>query len=702
MIRTRMNSRQHTRGLSGILASTFFALSVLTLLFSGGMLLFLNIRTQQQTIASQQQSIAQAAAGKVSSFVQEKFTALMTAVSTAELSTSAPAERKQSLEGLMSRQPAFRQAAWLDAENREVSMVSRTSRIASGSLTDRLDTDAETLIRQNQNYISPIYFDEISSEPLVIMAVPVTDAIGDFQGTLVAEVNLKYMWDVVDQLKVGETGYAYVVDERGNLIAFGDTARVLRGENVSSISKVGEFVHNLSAPSNTALQAELYTGLKGTTIVGSYVSLGTPEWAVVTELPWQEAYRNVIQVAVLSIGVMLGMAIVASVLGVVMARRLAIPLVNLTSTASRIADGELALEAEVQGPQEVANLATAFNSMSTSLKAMIDKETVSRMVLETTVDLYLAFVEQVTKGDLGQRLDLSAYVHEHGQGEPLYVLGSNLNTMVNSLAEMTDKNARLLAETQRAREIAEEANRIKSQFLASMSHELRTPLNAILNFTKLMRRGTLGPVNERQADTLSEVVGSGQHLLSLINDVLDVSKIQSGMLTLFIEENVSIRDILDTGASTAEALIKDKPVTLVKDIDENLPPILCDQRRVQQVLLNLLSNAAKFTDEGTITLRARRQDDQILFTVSDTGAGIPIDQQERIFEPFIQSETGIKHAGGTGLGLPISKSLIEAHGGKIWVESAPGKGSAFIFTLPIEAPHLRKQMQAEMERVIHG
>jgi signal transduction histidine kinase len=217
-----------------------------------------------------------------------------------------------------------------------------------------------------------------------------------------------------------------------------------------------------------------------------------------------------------------------------------------------------------------------------------------------------------------------------------------------------------------------------------------------------MRRGTLGPVNERQADTLSEVVGSGQHLLSLINDVLDVSKIQSGMLTLFIEENVSIRDILDTGASTAEALIKDKPVTLVKDIDENLPPILCDQRRVQQVLLNLLSNAAKFTDEGTITLRARRQDDQILFTVSDTGAGIPIDQQERIFEPFIQTETGIKHAGGTGLGLPISKSLIEAHGGKIWVESAPGKGSAFIFTLPIEAPHLRKQMQAEMERVIHG
>jgi signal transduction histidine kinase len=264
-----------------------------------------------------------------------------------------------------------------------------------------------------------------------------------------------------------------------------------------------------------------------------------------------------------------------------------------------------------------------------------------------------------------------------------------------------DRQAKLLSEVNQsltiAKERAEKADQVKSQFLASMSHELRTPLNAILNFTKVLRKGVLGPVNERQVETLNEVIYSGQHLLALINDILDISKIQSGALALFVEDNIDLEAILSSGTSTVGSLIKDKPVTLLKDIDANLPPILCDQRRVQQVLLNLLSNAAKFTDEGTITLRARCQGDHILFAVVDTGAGIPQDQHDRIFEPFIQTETGIKHAGGTGLGLPISKSLVEAHGGKIWLESTPGEGSAFMFSLPIESPHLREQMKASME-----
>lgn len=248
-----------------------------------------------------------------------------------------------------------------------------------------------------------------------------------------------------------------------------------------------------------------------------------------------------------------------------------------------------------------------------------------------------------------------------------------------------------------ARQRAEEADQIKSQFLASMSHELRTPLNAILNFTKLMRKGMLGPVNDRQTETLNEVVNSGQHLLNLINDVLDISKMQSGMLNLFIEENIDLSPILDASISTTEALVKDKQVALVKDVDSDLPAILCDKRRVQQILLNLLSNAAKFTEQGTITLSAKRKGDDILFAIMDTSVGIPKDQHKTIFEPFVQTETGVKHAGGTGLGLPISKNLVEAHDGEIWLESTPGEGSIFKFTLPIESPRLRQQLESSME-----
>jgi len=249
-------------------------------------------------------------------------------------------------------------------------------------------------------------------------------------------------------------------------------------------------------------------------------------------------------------------------------------------------------------------------------------------------------------------------------------------------------------ELQVAKAKAEEANNFKSQFLASMSHELRTPLNAIINFTKLHRKGILGPVADRQLKVLNEVVDSSMHLLALINDILDVSKVQSGMLTLFLEDDVELQPLIDTGIHTVESLLVGKPVALVTEVSPDLPNILCDRRRIQQVLLNLLANAAKFTDEGTITLKACRQGADIAFDVIDTGEGISVEQFETIFEPFIQTESGMKHAGGTGLGLPITKSLVEAHGGQIWLESQPGKGSSFMFTIPIESPGLREQFSS--------
>jgi signal transduction histidine kinase len=240
-------------------------------------------------------------------------------------------------------------------------------------------------------------------------------------------------------------------------------------------------------------------------------------------------------------------------------------------------------------------------------------------------------------------------------------------------------------QAERAREQAEQANRIKSQFLASMSHELRTPLNAILTFTELILRGTFGPVNAEQIDYLQKSLQSGRHLLSLINDVLDITKIQAGMMKLFIENDFEVEKELGIVAASAEKLLRDKPVQLVMDVDGSLPTLRCDKRRIRQVLLNLLSNAIKFTDEGTITLSAKKREDDVLFAVIDSGPGIAEDQHAIIFEPFVQTEAGIRHAGGTGLGLPISKQLIEAHRGRLWVESTLGQGAAFFATIPLQS-----------------
>jgi signal transduction histidine kinase len=236
-----------------------------------------------------------------------------------------------------------------------------------------------------------------------------------------------------------------------------------------------------------------------------------------------------------------------------------------------------------------------------------------------------------------------------------------------------------------AREQAEEADRIKSQFLASMSHELRTPLNAILNFTEMTALGMVGPVNDQQVDVMNKSLDSGRHLLSLINDVLDITKIQSGMMKLFVEEDFDVISEMQTIASTAEKLLADKPVNLVVDVDHNFPPMACDKRRVRQVLLNLVANAVKFTEKGTITLSAKHMGDQALFAVIDTGPGIAREDIEIVFKPFVQTETGIRHQGGTGLGLPISERMVEAHGGKLWVDSVQGEGSSFFVRLPLKS-----------------
>lgn len=246
-------------------------------------------------------------------------------------------------------------------------------------------------------------------------------------------------------------------------------------------------------------------------------------------------------------------------------------------------------------------------------------------------------------------------------------------------AQLYDKQIQLAEELRRADEI-------KSKFLATMSHELRTPLNAIMNFTEMVALGMIGPVTEEQAKLLHQVLDNSDHLLNLINDVLDLSKIQADRLVLFVEEDVDLYKELETVTNTIEALLKDKPVTLVQDIEDDLPLVAVDRRRVRQILLNLLSNATKFTKAGHITLHVEHQNNHILFTVSDTGSGISEEQQKIIFEPFIQTEDGLKQRQGTGLGLPITKSLVEAHGGHLWVQSESGEGATFFAKIPLKPP----------------
>jgi signal transduction histidine kinase len=263
--------------------------------------------------------------------------------------------------------------------------------------------------------------------------------------------------------------------------------------------------------------------------------------------------------------------------------------------------------------------------------------------------------------------DFSGHVDATNRDE-LGALAANVN-------RMSDELRRLYREL-------ETASQHKSDFLANMSHELRTPLNAIIGFSQVLREGMVGDVNEKQAEYLDDILSSGHHLLSLINDVLDLSKVEAGQVELEVAP-FSLQEALERGVAMVRERATQDGVDVTLAANPDVDVISGDERRIRQVIFNLLSNAVKFTPTGgAVDVRATRSNGEVSVSVADTGPGIAAEDLRRVFEEFQQTDAGIERGEGTGLGLALSKRLIELHGGRIWVDSELGSGSTFVFTLP--------------------
>jgi signal transduction histidine kinase len=265
--------------------------------------------------------------------------------------------------------------------------------------------------------------------------------------------------------------------------------------------------------------------------------------------------------------------------------------------------------------------------------------------------------------------DFSGHVDVTNRDE-LGALAANVN-------RMNDELQRLYKEL-------ETASQHKSDFLANMSHELRTPLNAIIGFSQVLREGMFGEVNEKQKEYLDDILSSGNHLLSLINDVLDLSKVEAGQVELQLAP-FSLQDALERGVSMVRERATKDGVQVALHANGGLGVVTGDERRIRQVIFNLLSNAVKFTPTGgLVDVTATHSNGELKVSVSDTGPGIAAEDLDRIFEEFQQTEAGARQHEGTGLGLALSKRFVELHGGRIWCDSEVGKGSTFVFTLPFE------------------
>jgi signal transduction histidine kinase len=290
------------------------------------------------------------------------------------------------------------------------------------------------------------------------------------------------------------------------------------------------------------------------------------------------------------------------------------------------------------------------------------------------------------------------------EGVPLGILGLwktevapftdkqiELLTTFADQAVIAIENVRLFDEIQDKGRQLEVASQHKSQFLANMSHELRTPLNAILGYAELIIDNVYGETPDKMRDVLDRIQRNGKHLLGLINDVLDLSKIEAGQLNLALAD-YSLKDVVHGVFSAVEPLASEKKLAFKVEVPSDLPPGRGDERRLTQVLLNLVGNAIKFTDRGEVVVKAGAANGSFRLSVCDTGPGIAENEQAKLFQEFQQADNSItRKKGGTGLGLAISKRIIELHGGKIWVESRPGQGSTFSFTLPVTVQQQARQ-----------
>jgi signal transduction histidine kinase len=337
----------------------------------------------------------------------------------------------------------------------------------------------------------------------------------------------------------------------------------------------------------------------------------------------------------------------------------------------RLGEGVLGKAAITRAPVQVPDILDQREASDSRARPIL-----ARFGYRSLLAVPLLFEERIVGGLVVSR-------KEAGSFPPEVV---NLLQTFATQSVLAIQNARLFREIADKSEQLAAASRHKSEFLANMSHELRTPLNAIIGFSEVLLERMFGEVNEKQTEYLQDILSSGQHLLSLINDILDLSKVEAGRMELALAPFH-----LPLALENALILIKERAtrhgISLDLGVDPRLEELLGDERKIRQVLLNLLSNAVKFTPEGgRISLKAVLTDGSVEISVSDTGIGIAPEDQDAIFEEFRQvgSDEARKQE-GTGLGLTLAKKFVELHGGRIWVESQVGKGSTFTFILPVRS-----------------
>jgi signal transduction histidine kinase len=598
---------------------------------SGLLEIYFRYYENQEQIAVTQGEAAKAAVTKIAQYILEIEGQMKSATLSQVVAVNGLApEYRFEMSKLLYVAPSITDVAAVDRQGTARLQVSRFRATELSEKTDYSKSPAFLQSQQGVTFFGRVYFVR-DSEPYLTMAVPIERFPGSIIGVLVAEVNLRYIWEIVRDIRVGKAGYAYIVARSGDIIAHPDIGLVLNRRKADHLEQVKAALR--PAPVIQKPESMVTSSLTGEKVLSSYAFLPGLDWAVVVEQPLGEAYER-LYASLLRTSTLvllgLGMALLAAAY---VARRVVRPLHTLQRGVERIGKGDLDFRLQIATGDEIQTLAEEFNKMAAALR-----------------DAY---------------------------------------------ANLEDKVRERTQELMIANERLKELDKMKSLFLSNVSHELRTPLTAIGGLVDNMIDGLTGPLNGKQTRYMTGIKDSTERLARLIRDLLDLSVIETGKSELK-PARFSLRSLIHEVVETLKPLAVEKRISVEIARTNGDATAWADRDKITQVLTNLIVNAVKFSPAGgSLKLGMAPANDGGLLevSVSDTGPGIPPAEVERIFQEFYQiSQPGREKTLGVGLGLAISKKLVEMHGGKIRVESVPGEGSTFFFTLPAWQPRTNSSL----------
>ena len=759
------------------------------LIASGAIGLYFSYQETRSALVSLQREKALNAAVRIEQFLRDIESQLgWTTLPLVSAAGSPMEQRRLDFLKVLRQLPAVTEVSHVDGQGREQLKVSRLAMDTAGSNIDYSKDPRFLEAKKGKTWFGPVYFRK-ETEPYMTIAIP---EARDRPGVTVVEVNLKFIWDVVSRIRIGQKGIAYVVDEKGYLVAHPDISMVLKKVDLSSLPQVkGALAAKTEAEWRETPDARDQSGER---VLSADARIEATGWRVFVEEPASAVFAPLYDAILRTAFLLLAGVFVSVLASIFLARRMVEPVRALQKGAEQIGAGDLTSRIEVKTGDELEDLAGRFNTMTdqlresyaglehkveertAELRETLEQQTATAEILrvisgspteampvfdaivKAAIELGEATNAQFFRYD-GERI---SYVTSRGatqawldhiaamkpwtpdrttmtgrvilegrtvqiedmladedynretavissavsrrllgvpllrEGRPIGVLtiswrdpGVVPEKFVRLLETFADQaviaieNARLFNEIQQKSRQLEIANKHKSEFLANMSHELRTPLNAIIGFSEVMLTGMAGTMPEKQKEFIGDIRDSGKHLLSLINDILDLSKIEAGRMELELS-SFHLGLLLDNSTTLVRERASRQGLSLALDVEEGLADWVADERKLKQVVINLLSNAVKFTPSGgKVTLRARRVEPGVEIAVIDTGVGIAPDQQALVFEEFRQAGGDyLRKAEGTGLGLSLAKRFVELHGGAIRVESQVGCGSTFAFILP--------------------